>query len=244
METISITIPKEKETLIKTADYLRSLACVEVAEVVPVVTDAELSPQEEADATGQRIDDMVAAASEPAAPATAAPSGVAERDKNGLLWDVRIHASSKAVIADGTWRLKRGVSPELVEQVTAELSQGEEPVVETVQPVTAPAALAPVETPAPVAPAPPAPVAPAPPVETPAAIAPITVYTDLITLITDRAAPGTPGTLEPNDVLDALKACGADLVGAVSLPILADAKYVTYIPLVADELRYIWNTRG
>ena len=233
METISITIPKEKETLIKTADYLRSLACVEVAEVVPVVTDAELSPQEEADATGQRIDDMVAAASEPAAPATAAPSGVAERDKNGLLWDVRIHASSKAVIADGTWRLKRGVDPALVEQVTAELSQGEEPVVETVQPV-APAP--PVETP--VA------AAPAPPVETPVAVAPITVYTDLITLITDRAAPGTPGTLEPNDVLDALKACGADLVGAVSLPILADAKYVTYIPLVADELRDIWNTRG
>lgn len=31
-------------------------------------------------------------------------------DKNGVAWDARYHASSKALNADGTWRRKRGLS--------------------------------------------------------------------------------------------------------------------------------------
>lgn len=46
-----------------------------------------------------------------------APSGV---DAKGYPWDERIHASSRATVADGTWRMKRGVSDELVAQVRAE----------------------------------------------------------------------------------------------------------------------------
>lgn len=42
-------------------------------------------------------------------------------DKNGLPWDARIHAASKAINADGTWRQKRGVAPELVATVEAQL---------------------------------------------------------------------------------------------------------------------------
>ena len=42
-------------------------------------------------------------------------------DKDGLPWDVRIHASSKAILASGKWRQKRNVDPALVTQVTAEL---------------------------------------------------------------------------------------------------------------------------
>lgn len=42
-------------------------------------------------------------------------------DKNGLPWDERIHASSKAKVADGTWRQKRGVDTGLVATVEAEL---------------------------------------------------------------------------------------------------------------------------
>ena len=48
------------------------------------------------------------------------PNGVA-LDKNGIPWDGRIHASSKALVADGSWRAKRGVDPTLVTTVTAEL---------------------------------------------------------------------------------------------------------------------------
>lgn len=54
--------------------------------------------------------------------AGAAPAGV-ELDKHGLPWDNRIHAESKAKIADGSWRKKRGVDPALVAQVEAELRQ-------------------------------------------------------------------------------------------------------------------------
>lgn len=53
-------------------------------------------------------------------PAPAAPVGV-ELDKNGLPWDERIHASTKTKTVDGAWKMKRGVSPEKVAQVEAEL---------------------------------------------------------------------------------------------------------------------------
>ena len=42
-------------------------------------------------------------------------------DKAGLPWDDRIHASSKAFVADGTWRKKRGVDDATVAQVEAQL---------------------------------------------------------------------------------------------------------------------------
>jgi len=35
-------------------------------------------------------------------------------DSAGFPWDERIHASSRATVADGTWKLKRGADPELV----------------------------------------------------------------------------------------------------------------------------------
>lgn len=44
-------------------------------------------------------------------------------DSTGLPWDERIHASSKALNADGTWRTKRGVDKALVAEVEAELRQ-------------------------------------------------------------------------------------------------------------------------
>jgi len=44
-------------------------------------------------------------------------------DKEGLPWDARIHASSKAQNADGTWRLKRGLAKDHLDKVTAELRQ-------------------------------------------------------------------------------------------------------------------------
>lgn len=44
-----------------------------------------------------------------------------KRDVNGLPWDERIHSSSRAVNADGSWRAKRGVDPGLVAAVEDEL---------------------------------------------------------------------------------------------------------------------------
>lgn len=44
-------------------------------------------------------------------------------DKSGLPWDARIHASSKTMNADGTWRLRRGADKAEVDRVTAELQK-------------------------------------------------------------------------------------------------------------------------
>lgn len=60
-----------------------------------------------------------AAPSVPAAPSTHAPA--VELDSKGLPWDERIHASTKAKISDGTWRMKKQVDSALVTSVEAEL---------------------------------------------------------------------------------------------------------------------------
>lgn len=58
---------------------------------------------------------------EPDEPTSAEDAGAPDRDSAGLPWDARIHAASKATVADGTWRKKRGVSDEEVAAVEAEL---------------------------------------------------------------------------------------------------------------------------
>lgn len=76
-------------------------------------------------------------------------------DSSGLPWDARIHASTKGVIADGTWRRKKGVDEAEFERVKAELlaAKGNVP----------PAPMAPAAPAAPAADVPPAPTAPAAP---------------------------------------------------------------------------------
>ena len=59
------------------------------------------------------------------APAVAAPppsSPAPSVDGAGLPWDHRIHSSARSFVADGTWRPRRGVSPEQVAEVKAELA--------------------------------------------------------------------------------------------------------------------------
>lgn len=53
---------------------------------------------------------------------TAEDAGAPDFDSAGMPWDERIHASSRATVADGTWRKKRGVSDELVAEVETELA--------------------------------------------------------------------------------------------------------------------------
>ncbi len=69
-------------------------------------------------------------------------------DSSGMPWDERIHAGTKATVADGTWRKKRGVNEAFVTAIEAQLrSQAGSP-----QPVAAPAPVpAPVPVPPPVA---------------------------------------------------------------------------------------------
>lgn len=119
-------------------------------------------------------------------PGTAVPVG--ELDPNGFPWDERIHAKTKTKMQDGTWKLKRGSDPALVEQVRAEfIAACPPPVAEpntatTVHPDT-PGAVPAVPA-APVPSAPPA-VAPVGEMTYPALIAEITGKKALA-LITDE----------------------------------------------------------
>ena len=47
---------------------------------------------------------------------------LAEVDSKGRKWDARIHSSSKAKIADGTWKYRRGVTDEEIKRVEGELT--------------------------------------------------------------------------------------------------------------------------
>ena len=52
----------------------------------------------------------------------ASSAATAELDSSGRAWDERIDSSSKKTNANGTWKARRGVSKELIEQVKAELT--------------------------------------------------------------------------------------------------------------------------
>ena len=78
-------------------------------------------------------------------------------DKTGLPWDARIHTSTRAVNADGTWRRKRGVDEATVATVESELR-----AVMGIPAVAVPAPTVAEAAPV-VPPPPPAPVAPLPP---------------------------------------------------------------------------------
>lgn len=80
-------------------------------------------------------------------------------DSTGLVWDERIHASSKALNADGTWRTKRGVDKALVTEVEAELRGSDPEELERVEEEVKELLAAPPAPPAPEAPK--APLAPA-----------------------------------------------------------------------------------
>lgn len=54
-------------------------------------------------------------------PASVVARATVEIDKHGLPWDGRIHASTKAKNADGSWRTKRGLGDAVLAEVEAEL---------------------------------------------------------------------------------------------------------------------------
>ena len=54
-------------------------------------------------------------------PPTPPVAGAVELDTAGLPWDVRIHSGARTKIADGTWKLIRGLDPAKRTQVEAEL---------------------------------------------------------------------------------------------------------------------------
>lgn len=56
------------------------------------------------------------------APPSPEPNVTAMFDKAGMPWDARIHQKGRSQKKDGTWKLQKGIAPELVQSVTAELA--------------------------------------------------------------------------------------------------------------------------
>lgn len=173
------SLPSDLRTLREISALLNSTAAAPSAQPVAAIPQS-VTPQPIPPAVSGMT--ATAASDDGDAPAAAGTSfpGV---DKDGLPWDIRIHAGSGTKNADGSWRSKRGLDPMTKQTVEAELRArvGAAPVVATVPPPTpapviaqpvamppmpaanvAPAAAIPVPQPQPVLP-PPLPVpAPAP----------------------------------------------------------------------------------
>ena len=146
----------------------------------------------------------------------AAPPSV---DASGLPWDARIHSESKATVADGTWRKRRGVDPELVKQVEAEL-RGESPAAAAVS-ASAPTVA---DIPAPPAPA----VVPPPPAAVPLAPAPAPEAAPARTL-TDLSAAVAQGKLKMTDLIAKAQEQGcADVVALTNNPLALAAVIAFY----------------
>lgn len=71
------------------------------------------------------------------------------RDSSGLPYDARIHAETRGVNKDGTWKRRRNVSDEIVDAVTAELRATVGTAAPAATVTAAPAASTPVVTPPP-----------------------------------------------------------------------------------------------
>lgn len=138
------------------------------------------------------------------APAAAIPNSEIATDKAGLPWDRRIHSESKSINkTDGLWRTKRGVDPELIATVEAELRN----VMTIPKPDPTPT---PTVDPAPVAPT--APTAPAAPASAQASTTPKNLG-ELMIVAQQLVASGKIASL------DVVRATAAEL-GVVALPLL------------------------
>lgn len=138
------------------------------------------------------------------APAAPTPNSEIATDNAGLPWDRRIHSESKSINkTDGLWRTKRGVDPELVKTVEAELRA----LMTVPKPDPAPTHTV---DPAPVAPT--APTAPVAPASAQASTTPKNLG-ELMIVAQQLVASGKIASL------DVVRATAAEL-GVVALPLL------------------------
>jgi len=193
--------------------------------------------------SGPTADQIAALTVSPKPPAGA---GI-DVDTHGLPWDGRIHSSSKAKVADGSWRQKRNLDPDLLSKVVLELKR-------TMQ---LPGAVAPTVVPPPPFVQPAVVLAPAPTNITPSVpVPPIPPTVGAVTTASPNNAATTASpnnavtTASPNSFLTLMKGITAGYAnktitqeminaavtraGVPSLPMLAQRHDL--IPGVATEL--------
>lgn len=172
-------IKKENVTMAEYNLSIKTESTIELAEIVAKLNGGTVNPPLSHERMATIAAENIVNEATPVVAAVPTPAPAPEEDegeqntaapnvdKNGLPWDARIHAGTKALNADGTWKKRRGVDDATIAAVTAEL-QGTPtpapvaeaatpaaPMAETPAPtpVPQPETPAPVPTPAPVAPA-------------------------------------------------------------------------------------------
>lgn len=210
VETVATSAGVAVEDLRKPLDD--TLTAEEVAEGgAQLLADAS-KPAEEA------VDPAVVfgAATEPVAPP--ADTGV-ELDGLGLPWDERINTDTRTKLkSDDSWKLKRNVDPELVEQVRAELKAAMGHGMTTDEAATLEAPAATEETV----------VSPVPPAET----AEVTTFPELVKYITGKCNAGVVQPQQIENVLAKYK--------IASLPLVAARPDL--VPAIHADLVMLWPT--
>lgn len=165
MDNISLTLPLKTLALRNAANMLHRLADdLDQEAVGPALTsnpdfdtdknwdkapEAQVETVEEGPEVFTKPEgwvdpDEVAPAPAPEAPveteAPAPQSDFIDTDARGMAWDERIHASTRTKLVNGNWKNKRGVDPQYLAQVEAELMgvPGAAPAVEPETPAAPP----------------------------------------------------------------------------------------------------------
>lgn len=165
-------------------------------------------------------------------PIEAAPAGEVERDKDGIPWDERIHASTKTKTQAGIWTRRRNLDDATFDAVTAELRAANTTrTMEAAQALTAPTETSAAEAFTPPAsvtippatvPAPPA--VPTPPAATPAP-APATGEAPTFVEIMKKVTTGqSSGKLTQASLQENLAAVGLKNIGELAAPTAGDAR--------------------
>lgn len=128
MIEIKITEPHllEKDILRKTATFLFALAGDQITmEPLPIKKPEKINMAEEIGTVSinpfQSKPTPFPELPKPSIPAPIDP--INDVDIRGLPWDYRIHARGRTKNAKGEWKISRGVNPDLVTKVEAELFQ-------------------------------------------------------------------------------------------------------------------------
>ena len=154
--TVSLTNPAEHQPseLRALAHFLNVLAADREGgdaidppkPVAPVIIPEAPTPQAPThEGPEGEIPNVPASTPVPAVPGETAPQdseASSPLDVNGVTYDERIHSATKSKNADGSWRQKRGVDPELVKAVLAEQQGAPSAVPEVPHVPEVPAALA------------------------------------------------------------------------------------------------------
>lgn len=219
--SITITLPlDDPNALLDAATFVDSLAQTARKRAGTIDHESEVRT------TGAKIEDVpeIEAPEVAPPPPSANILNAADLDAEGLPWDHRIDSESKKKLAKtNTWKKKRGVSPELVAEVQAELRAA---MAAGTQTATAEAAFA--ETEEEVAPPPPPTaeeeVAPPPPAAAETSAVLPNTFPELMARITKEKIPQT----------EVLAAITNPLVGLQSLALLASR--TDLVPVVAALL--------